>query len=103
MLVIPPEAITGMLEARAMATVAATLTPCIMPSRAMSVYTMADTPSDSNRRARSVAFRVETSAQPSVATRPSFASSPTMIRPGKAAQASATKAGSFTALVPIIT
>lgn len=64
---------------------------------------MEETPSSAKRLASSVALTVETSAQPSVATKPSRASRPTITWPGKARHISPTKVGSLTALVPMIT
>ena len=80
-LVTPPEAITGNPEYWAKATVCSIFTPCIIPSRAISVYTILDTPASANRLASSVALTSVTLAQPSVATIPSLASIPTIMRP----------------------
>ena len=64
---------------------------------------MLDTPASAKRLAKSVAFTSVTLAQPSVATMPFMASMPTMMCPANFLQASSTKVGSCTALVPIIT
>ena len=61
---------------RANPAVAGTLSPVIMPSRAMSVYTMPASGNLAASRARSSAGVAEVSSQPSVATIPSRASSP---------------------------
>jgi hypothetical protein len=52
--------------------------------------------------ARSVAFSADTSAQPSVATRPSRASRPTMMRSGKGAAGLGHEARLRTAWVPMM-
>src|SRR6218665_86722 len=77
----PPEAITGMLSACASATVASMLMPESMPSRPMSVEMMDSRPQSSNFRARSTTPWPVSLLQPSVATLPSRASSPTMMWP----------------------
>ena len=63
---------------------------------------MAETPSFSKRFASSLTSWSVISAQPLMATLPSFASNPTMMCPGKALQARATNPGSFTAWVPMM-
>src|SRR4029079_6519441 len=78
----PPDAITGMEIASASEIVASRLRPCSIPSRAMSVETIAATPTSSKRRAISSTDSCEVSAQPSTATLPSRASRPTAMRPG---------------------
>src|SRR5699024_4201110 len=98
--VTPPEAMTGIDNSLASARVASMLRPCIMPSRRMSVCTMATTPSCSNCCASSAAVLRDSFDQPSVATLSSRVSRPTMMRPGKPMPTSETKCGSDTARVP---
>ena len=64
---------------------------------------IAATPASSKRRAMSSAVSSDVSAQPSTATLPSRASSPTATRPGYFFAASFTSAGSRTAAVPMMT
>ncbi len=70
--------------ARANASVASRLAPAPVPSRRMSVKTIAAAPARSARRAISSAVAALSPSQPSTATRPSRWSMPTAIRPGKA-------------------
>src|SRR3984893_3653263 len=99
----PPDAMTGTEMRSASAIVASRLRPFRRPSRAMSVQMMAATPASSNRCAISSAVTCEVSAQPSTATLPSRASSPTATRPGNFLAAPFTNSGSRTAAVPMIT
>ena len=69
----------------------------------MSVKMIAATPASSKRCAISSAVTCEVSAQPSTATLPSRASSPTATRPGNFFAATFTSSGSRTAAVPMMT
>ena len=95
--------ITGKSVRRARSTVASMLQPLSSPSRPMSVNSRLATPASSNRRAMSTIETSETSAQPSVATMPSRASTATTIPPGNSHAMSLTNSGSLSAAVPITT
>ena len=101
----PPSAIFASNDdmAAASVAVAATLQPLSIPSRPTSVNSNDATPASSNRRARSTALVVDTSAQPLVATMPSLASTATTMPPGKSFATPRTKSGSSSAAVPITT
>eukprot|EP01022_Parablepharisma_sp_SALTPOND_P016882 TRINITY_DN2582_c0_g2_i1.p1 TRINITY_DN2582_c0_g2~~TRINITY_DN2582_c0_g2_i1.p1 ORF type:complete len:507 (-),score=145.21 TRINITY_DN2582_c0_g2_i1:939-2459(-) len=79
------------------------LGPVCMPSRVMSVNTMAATSGLSNLRAASKKCSPQSSVQPCTATMPSRASMPMTTRPGKSSAASWAVQGSRAARVPRIT
>ena len=96
----PPDAMTGSGTAACISARASKFGPLIMPSVAMSVYTTAASGASLTCFARSTAFIRETVSQPSVATNPSFASTPRTIRSGCRSAAARTQAGSCSARVP---
>ena len=94
---------TGTPPAAATAAVASAFTPVSMPSRSMSVNTMAKSGKCATLAANSTAPVWLVSSQPAVAARPARASRPRITRPGKRSAMAARNGGSSIARVPTMT
>ena len=94
---------TGISTCRASSNVASILAPFKRPSRPISVNSRLATPASSNRRAKSTTGTSDNSAQPSVATMPSFASTATTMPPSHSFAISLTNSGFLSAAEPITT
>ena len=104
MQLMPPEAIISMPVLSERILVCSTLGPASIPSFDISVYTIVCTPISFIASASESAVLSLTFSQPSIATRPSFASTPTTICSApNLSMAALIKSGFSTALVPIIT